>query len=114
MFSKALKKPVAAARVISTGIESVLPEPPADTTSTLPRVDSEKTSSKRRMEPIPREGQNTAEPTVRTSIVNLIDGIPAVLINLDALYMIDNTLNSLYLTDWIWGYQLILSLYYNA
>ena len=27
------------------------------------------------MEPIPRNGQNTAEPTVRTSNVNLIDGI---------------------------------------
>ena len=27
------------------------------------------------MKPIPRNGQNTAEPTVRTSNVNLIDGI---------------------------------------
>ena len=35
--------------------------------------------------------------------------IPAVLINLDALYMIDNTLDSLDFTDWIWGFQLNLS-----
>ena len=30
-------------------------------------------------------------------------------INLDALYMIDNTLGSLDFTDWIWGFQLNLS-----
>ena len=39
------------------------------------RGDSENNSTARRMEPIPRNGQNTAEPIVRTPNVNLIDGI---------------------------------------
>ena len=48
---------------------------PADTTPTTPRGDSENDSSRRRMESIHRNGQNTAEPTVRTSNLNVIDGI---------------------------------------
>ena len=35
--------------------------------------------------------------------------IPALLINIDAFYMINNTLDSLDFTDWIWGFQLNLS-----
>ena len=35
--------------------------------------------------------------------------IPAILIILDDLYMIDNTLDSLDYTDWIWVFQLNLS-----
>ena len=36
----------------------------------------------------------------------------SVLINLDALYMIDNTLDSLDVTDWIWGFHFNLSSIY--
>ena len=38
--------------------------------------------------------------------------IPSVLINVDALYMIDNTLGSSDFTDWIWGFHLNLSSIY--
>ena len=37
--------------------------------------DSENYSTARRMEPIPRESQNTTQPTVYTPSVNLIDGV---------------------------------------
>ena len=35
--------------------------------------------------------------------------IPVVVINLDALYMIDKTLDSVDFIVWIWGFQLNLS-----
>ena len=76
LFSEALKKPVAVARDVSTGFRvSNQYYPSPQPIRHQPRRDSENNSSIRRMEPIPRNGQNTAEPTVRTSNVNLIDGI---------------------------------------